>query len=44
MLAEQALGQIRFFLSGDQDELLPAEADVRRAMRASVGLPETIGA
>ncbi|WP_416395241.1 MULTISPECIES: shikimate dehydrogenase family protein [unclassified Curtobacterium] len=44
MLAEQALGQIRFFLSGDQDELLPAEADVRRAMRASVGLPEIIGA
>ncbi|WP_022908004.1 shikimate dehydrogenase family protein [Curtobacterium sp. B18] len=44
MLAEQALGQIRFFLSGDQDELLPAEADVRRAMRASVGLPATIGA
>jgi len=42
MLAEQALGQIRFFLTGDQDELLPAEADVRRAMRAAVGLPPTV--
>ncbi|WIB78120.1 shikimate dehydrogenase [Curtobacterium sp. MCPF17_002] len=44
MLTEQAIGQIRFFLTGDQDELLPAEADVRRAMRASVGLPPVIGA
>ncbi|WP_144762349.1 shikimate dehydrogenase [Curtobacterium sp. 9128] len=44
MLAEQAIGQIRFFLSGDDDELLPDEAAVRRAMRTSVGLPEHIGA
>jgi shikimate dehydrogenase len=44
MLTEQAIGQIRFFLTGDQDELLPAEADVRKAMRASVGLPAVIGA
>lgn len=44
MLTEQAIGQIRFFLAGDQDELLPAEADVRRAMRVAVGLPEVIGA
>lgn len=43
MLSEQAIGQIRFFLTGDEDELLPAEAEVRRAMRAAVGLPETIG-
>ncbi|WP_439693705.1 shikimate dehydrogenase family protein [Curtobacterium sp. SP.BCo] len=42
MLAEQALGQIRFFLTGDQDELLPDEAVVRKAMRAAVGLPEVI--
>ncbi len=42
MLTEQALGQIRFFLTGDQDELLPAEADVRRAMRTAVGLPPTV--
>lgn len=44
MLTEQAIGQIRFFLSGDPDEMLPGEADVRRAMRVSVGLPEVIGA
>jgi len=44
MLTEQAIGQIRFFLTGDEDELLPSEALVRRAMRVSVGLPETIGA
>jgi shikimate dehydrogenase len=44
MLTEQAIGQIRFVLTGDQDELLPAEADVRRAMRASVGLPPVIRA
>lgn len=44
MLTEQAIGQIRFFLTGDQDELLPGEADVRKAMRAAVGLPETITA
>ena len=44
MLTEQAIGQIRFFLTGDQDELLPSEAVVRRAMRAAVGLPEVIGA
>jgi shikimate dehydrogenase len=44
MLSEQAIGQIRFFLTGDQDELLPDEAAVRRAMRAAVGLPDTIGA
>ncbi|QWS32706.1 shikimate dehydrogenase family protein [Curtobacterium aetherium] len=43
MLSEQAIGQIRFFLHGDEDELLPDEAAVRRAMRAAVGLPETIG-
>ena len=42
MLTEQAIGQIRFFLTGDQDELLPDEAAVRRAMRTAVGLPETI--
>jgi shikimate dehydrogenase len=42
MLAEQAIGQIRFFLTGDQDELLPDEAAVRRAMRTSVGLPPTV--
>lgn len=39
MLSEQAIGQIRFFLTGDQDELLPDEAAVRRAMRTAVGLP-----
>lgn len=44
MLTEQAIGQIRFFLTGDDGELLPGEADVRRAMRAAVGLPEVIGA
>ncbi|MFS0729283.1 shikimate dehydrogenase [Curtobacterium sp. 1P10AnD] len=38
MLTEQAIGQIRFFLSGDQDQLLPDEAAVRRAMRSAVGL------
>ncbi len=43
MLAEQAVGQIRFFLTGDEDELLPDEAAVRRAMRTAVGLPATIG-
>ncbi|PZE90477.1 shikimate dehydrogenase [Curtobacterium sp. MCBD17_008] len=43
MLSEQAIGQIRFFLTGDEDELLPSEAEVRRAMRAAVGLPPTIG-
>jgi shikimate dehydrogenase len=42
MLSEQAIGQIRFFLHGDEDELLPNEAEVRRAMRAAVGLPPTI--
>jgi shikimate dehydrogenase len=42
MLAEQAVGQIRFFVTGDQEELLPDEAAVRRAMRESVGLPATI--
>ncbi|MGN7190363.1 MULTISPECIES: shikimate dehydrogenase [unclassified Curtobacterium] len=44
MLTEQAIGQIRFFLTGDPDQLLPDEAAVRRAMRVAVGLPETIGA
>ncbi|ROS78363.1 shikimate dehydrogenase [Curtobacterium sp. PhB130] len=43
MLTEQAIGQIRFFLTGDEDELLPSEAAVRRAMRGAVGLPEQIG-
>ncbi|MEV7932661.1 shikimate dehydrogenase [Curtobacterium sp. NPDC089185] len=43
MLTEQAIGQIRFFLIGDDAEMLPDEAAVRRAMRLSVGLPETIG-
>jgi shikimate dehydrogenase len=43
MLSEQAIGQIRFFLTGDEDELLPDEAEVRRAMRTAVGLPPTIG-
>lgn len=42
MLTEQAIGQIRFFLTGDQDELLPDEVAVRRAMRRSVGLPDAI--
>lgn len=42
MLAEQAIGQIRFFLTGDEDELLPDEAAVRRAMRTAVGLPAVI--
>ncbi|MCJ1714169.1 shikimate dehydrogenase [Curtobacterium sp. VKM Ac-2922] len=42
MLTEQAIGQIRFFLTGDDDELLPDEAAVRRAMRHAVRLPETI--
>jgi shikimate dehydrogenase len=44
MLVEQAIGQIRFSTSGDTDLLLPDEAAVRRAMRASVGLAETSGA
>ncbi len=43
MLSEQAIGQIRYFLTGDEDELLPDEAEVRRAMRTAVGLPPTIG-
>ncbi|OIH97618.1 shikimate dehydrogenase [Curtobacterium sp. MCBA15_001] len=43
MLTEQAIGQIRFFLTGDEDELLPDEAAVRRAMRRAVRLPDTIG-
>ncbi len=42
MLTEQAIGQIRFFVSGDDNELLPDEAAVRRAMRLAVGLPATI--
>lgn len=42
MLTEQAIGQIRFFLSGDQDQLLPDEAAVRRAMRSAVGLEPSI--
>ncbi|RPE85259.1 shikimate dehydrogenase [Curtobacterium sp. PhB137] len=42
MLTEQAIGQIRFFLTGDEDELLPDEAAVRRAMRSAVGLPAVI--
>ncbi len=42
MLTEQAIGQIRFFLTGDEDELLPDEAAVRRAMRTAVGLPAVI--
>lgn len=42
MLTEQAIGQIRFFVSGDESELLPDEAEVRRAMRRSVGLPDAI--
>jgi shikimate dehydrogenase len=42
MLTEQAIGQIRFFLTGDQDQLLPDEAAVRRAMRSSVGLEPSI--
>lgn len=42
MLTEQAIGQIRFFLTGDQDDLLPDEATVRRAMRAAVGLEPVI--
>ncbi len=42
MLTEQAIGQIRFFLTGDQDDLLPEEAAVRRGMRAAVGLEPVI--
>ncbi|MFJ4221373.1 shikimate dehydrogenase family protein [Curtobacterium luteum] len=42
MLTEQAIGQIRFFLTGDQDDLLPDEARVRRVMRAAVGLEPVI--
>ncbi len=42
MLTEQAIGQIRFFLTGDQDQLLPDEAAVRRAMRSAVGLEPSI--
>lgn len=42
MLTEQAIGQIRFFLTGDEDELLPDEAGVRRAMRTAVGLAAVI--
>lgn len=44
MLTEQAIGQIRFFLTGDEDELLPDEAGVRRAMRTAVGLAAVITA
>ncbi|ROP74733.1 shikimate dehydrogenase [Curtobacterium sp. PhB115] len=43
MLTEQAIGQIRFFLTDDEDELLPDEATVRRAMRTAVGLSPVIG-
>ena len=43
MLTEQAIGQIRFFLTGDEDEMLPDEAGVRRAMRTAVDLPAVIG-
>ncbi|MFZ7086715.1 shikimate dehydrogenase family protein [Curtobacterium sp. RRHDQ10] len=42
MLAEQAVGQIRFFVSGDDETLLPDEDVVRRRMRTSVGLPPVI--
>jgi shikimate dehydrogenase len=42
MLTEQAIGQIRFFLTEDVDELLPEEAAVRVAMRRSVGLPDVV--
>ena len=37
MLIEQAMGQIRVFLSGHPNEALPHEAAVRSAMRAAVG-------
>lgn len=42
MLTEQAIGQIRFFLTGDQDEPLTDEDEVRRSMRIAIGLPPTI--
>jgi shikimate dehydrogenase len=42
MLVEQAIGQIRFFVGGDVDALLPDEDEVRVAMRTSAGLPAEI--
>lgn len=44
MLTEQAIGQIRFFCTGDDAEVLPDEAAVRRAMRQAVGLAPVTGA
>ena len=39
MLVEQALGQVRLFAGGAQDEPVTDEGSLRDAMRASVGLP-----
>jgi shikimate dehydrogenase len=39
MLLEQAVGQIRLFTGGAQDQPLADEAEVRAAMRAAVDLP-----
>ena len=38
MLLHQAIGQVRIFVTGDQDGVLPNELAVVAAMRASVGL------
>jgi shikimate dehydrogenase len=43
MLAAQALSQVRIFVNGDADAMLPNEDDVWAAMRASVGLPASNG-
>ena len=39
MLAHQALAQVRIFVGGDPETVLPGEAAVLAAMRKSVGLP-----
>jgi len=38
MLLHQAIGQVRIFVTGEQDGALPREAEVVAAMRAAVGL------
>ncbi|MFT4124143.1 MAG: hypothetical protein QM635_09950, partial [Microbacteriaceae bacterium] len=39
MLVEQALVQVRIFVAGDPDTVLPDEAEVLAAMRAAVARP-----
>ncbi|MHB1171536.1 MAG: shikimate dehydrogenase, partial [Lacisediminihabitans sp.] len=41
LLVYQALAQVRIFVNGDPDSVLPAEGAVLAAMRSSVGLRGT---